>query len=127
MIPSSLKERDMIPLPMPIEPVEVIERVVDIAPARSASVNRSYVRLKAKDKGWVDGEWDCLEVIIERESEWIADAKNPNSSAYGLFQMLKTPKDLPVSKQTNRGLRYIKHRYETPCNALRHHNRRGFY
>jgi len=54
-------------------------------------------------------------------------ADNPKSSAYGLFQMLKTPIGLPVSEQTERGLRYIEHRYDTPCEALRHHNRRNWY
>jgi len=54
-------------------------------------------------------------------------ADNPKSSAYGLFQMLKTPIGLPVSEQTERGLRYIENRYDTPCEALRHHNRRNWY
>lgn len=116
----------MLFFPLPVDDV-VVDRIVHEAPVRASGLSRSYVRLKAEEKGWTDGEWDCLEIIIDRESRWIADAKNPNSSAYGLFQMLKTPKDLPVSKQTKRGLKYIKHRYETPCNALRHHNRRGFY
>jgi hypothetical protein len=120
------KERCMLFFPIPVDDV-LVDRIVNEAPVRRVEVSRSYVRLKAEDKGWTDDEWDCLEVIIEKESEWNADAKNPKSTAYGLFQMLKTPKGLPISKQTKRGLKYIKQRYDTPCNALRHHNRRGYY
>lgn len=116
----------MLFFPIPVDDV-LVDRIVNETPVRTVEVSRSYVRLKAEDKGWTDDEWDCLEVIIEKESEWNADAKNPRSTAYGLFQMLKTPEGLPISKQTKRGLKYIKQRYDTPCNALRHHNRRGYY
>lgn len=78
-------------------------------------------------KGWDGKQWVCINELIDRESKWSNIADNPKSSAYGLFQMLKTPIGLSVSEQTERGLRYIEHRYDTPCEALRHHNRRNWY
>ncbi len=78
-------------------------------------------------KGWDGKQWVCINELIDRESKWSNIADNPKSSAYGLFQMLKTPIGLSVKEQTERGLRYIKHRYDTPCEALRHHDRRNWY
>ena len=89
--------------------------------------SRSYVRIKVKHEGWTNNEWTCLDELIFRESSWDKDAANPKSSAYGLFQMLKTKPETPLRKQTERGIKYIKHRYDTPCNAISFHNRKGWY
>lgn len=110
--------------PIVLIPVVLPTEIVRVEP----DVSRSYVRTRAiNDKGWDGNQWSCLEVIIQRESEWKANASNPNSSAYGLFQMLKTPKKSSVKQQTNRGLRYIEHRYGNPCTALEHHYKKGWY
>jgi len=69
----------------------------------------------------------CIDELINRESRWDNTANNPTSSAYGLFQMLKTPIGLPLEMQTERGIRYIKYRYDTPCKALQHHNKKNWY
>ena len=90
-------------------------------------VSRSYVRNQSELKGWDGQEWVCINELIDRESKWSNVADNPKSSAYGLFQMLNTPTNLSVKEQTERGLRYIEHRYDTPCKALRHHNRKNWY
>lgn len=90
-------------------------------------MSRSYVREQASLKGWDGQQWVCINELIDRESKWDNTADNSKSSAYGLFQMLKTPIGLSVGEQTERGLRYIEHRYTTPCEALRHHNRRNWY
>lgn len=90
-------------------------------------MSRSYVRIRVMHEGWTDGEWVCLDELIFRESSWDKDAKNPNSSAFGLFQTLKTDPDTPLKKQTERGIKYIKHRYDTPCEALAFHDRKGWY
>jgi hypothetical protein len=114
----------IIPPVLLLPPVELPTAIVRVEP----DVSRSYVRTRAiDDKGWDGNQWDCLEVIIQRESEWKASASNPKSSAYGLFQMLKTPKSTSVKQQTTRGLRYIKHRYNDPCTALEHHEKKGWY
>lgn len=112
-----------------IIPIIPVPDVSDMPIVRQlpAEVSRSYVRLKVKYEGWTGDEWVCLDELIRRESTWSNTADNPKSSAYGLFQILKTPEGLSIKEQTQRGIRYIKKRYDTPCNALEHHDKRGFY
>lgn len=88
---------------------------------------RTLVRQRASRSGWFRAEWKCLEEIIWRESRWHPHSKNKHSSAYGLFQILGMKPGTPLKKQAEQGIRYIKSRYETPCNALRFHNAHGWY
>jgi hypothetical protein len=92
-----------------------------------AEVSRAYVREQVMIKGWDGKQWVCINELIDRESKWSNIADNPKSSAYGLFQMLKTPEGSSIRMQTERGIRYIEHRYDTPCEALQHHNRKNWY
>jgi hypothetical protein len=110
-----------IPIPPPVAIETIVERQLP------SKVSRSYVKLKVKHEQWTGDEWVCLDELISRESNWSNVADNPNSSAYGLFQILKTPEGSSIQEQTTRGIKYIKKRYHTPCNALSHHDRRGFY
>jgi len=69
----------------------------------------------------------CLDEIIYKESRWNYKAKNPRSTAYGLFQVLKSKEKDPI-KQIDQGLKYINHRYNgCACTALAHHKRKGWY
>lgn len=73
-------------------------------------------------------EWECLDRLIQRESRWNPRAKNPESSARGLFQLLRMPANLTPSQQFERGRRYIEHRYQgSPCMAYRTAKDRGWY
>ena len=72
-------------------------------------------------------EWKSLFVLWDRESRWDYTADNPRSSAYGIPQILNMPKDTPMVKQIDLGLKYIKHRYGTPSKALAFHNANGWY
>lgn len=76
--------------------------------------------------GWDKKERDCVWKIFMKESRFDHLAKNQQgSSAYGIAQMLgEKSKDPAV--QILRAYRYIVHRYETPCNAWKHHSR-GWY
>lgn len=71
-------------------------------------------------------EYRCLEILWNRESQWDPRANNPKSSAYGIPQLLKL-KELDPYKQIDLGLKYITHRYQTPCKALHVHNTKGHY
>ncbi len=71
-------------------------------------------------------EYRCLELLWNRESRWDPRADNPKSSAYGIPQLLKL-KELDPYKQIDRGLKYIEHRYKTPCRAYAHHLKTGHY
>jgi hypothetical protein len=71
-------------------------------------------------------EFYCLDELLHKESRWNYKAKNPKSSAFGLFQMLNNKEQDPI-KQIDKGLKYIEHRYGTACKALAHHKLKGWY
>ena len=72
-------------------------------------------------------EFYCLDELLHKESRWNYKAKNPNSSAFGLFQMIGNKEQDPI-KQIDKGLRYIEHRYSgSACKALAHHKLKGWY
>lgn len=81
------------------------------------------VRAVAKKFGWASGiEWNSLAKLISGESGFNPKAKNPTSSASGLFQKLTSmhgPIEPTVVGQTEWGLNYIKGAYGSPSNAYR--------
>lgn len=96
---------------------------------------RSMVQARAAAYGWdKGGNWDALQWIISKESSWNPNAKNPNSSAYGLFQFLDgtwgavgMDKTSDPGRQTDAGLKYIRQRYGTPEAARAFHQNNGWY
>ena len=68
----------------------------------------------------------CLEKLWYLESKWNPLADNKRSSAYGIPQLLKLKTNDPY-KQIDAGLKYIAHRYGTPCKALAYHLKTGHY
>jgi hypothetical protein len=69
----------------------------------------------------------CLDQIVWKESRWNYKAKNPKSSAFGLFQILKSKDKDPIT-QIDKGLIYLNHRYEgNACKALAHHKAKGWW
>jgi resuscitation-promoting factor RpfB len=89
--------------------------------------NKNIGRLLAAPYGWATGpQWNALETLWDRESNWNNKAKNPSSGAYGIPQALpptKMPKAAQESggssatAQIQWGLAYIKNRYGNPINA----------
>lgn len=96
---------------------------------------RQYVR-----EQYSETQWQCIDELWQRESSWRTKnkpwrARNESSGAYGI------PQALPASKmvshgvdfstnpytQVNWGIDYIKSRYKTPCEALKFHDRKGWY
>ena len=71
-------------------------------------------------------QYRCLELLWNSESRWDPRASNPKSSAYGIPQMLRL-KVLDPYRQIDLGLKYIKHKHQTPCRALAFHQSRGWY
>ena len=74
-----------------------------------------------------DREWSALAKLWGKESAWNWKAKNPHSSAYGIAQVLGTPKGSTIEYQVNNGLKYIVHRYGTPERAWAFWQRNGWY
>ncbi|MCS4483944.1 ubiquitin-like domain-containing protein [Gleimia sp. 6138-11-ORH1] len=104
-------------------------------PTYSGTDPRTLARPLVSAKGWGDDQYQCLLVLWERESNWNPNAQNPSSGAYGIPQSLPGNKMASAGAdwQTNPvtqitwGLGYIQNRYGTPCGALGHSNRVGWY
>lgn len=80
--------------------------------------------------------YSCLKTLIYKESRGKSDAKNPDSSALGLGQLLdSTYRNLGMKHSNNEGaqlvamLGYIGRKYGSggPCAAERFHSRHNFY
>lgn len=73
-------------------------------------------------------QYKCLASLWGKESAWNPAAISYDGSAYGIPQMRnKKLIGMEPNTQVVWGLRYIKHRYETPCAALRHWRVKGNY
>ena len=90
-------------------------------------------RLIAKKYGWGKRQFDCLDNVWTRESHWNPRAHNRSSGAHGIPQALPGRKMASAGDdwyanprtQIRWGLKYIKHRYYTPCGAWHAQQRRG--
>lgn len=102
---------------------------------RTPQAAKVYAKANIRVFGWAHTQWNCLETLWTRESNWRPDAQNKTAvrqngkkvKAGGIPQILGLNPKLPVVVQVNKGLTYIKSRYQNPCTALDFHNRRGWY
>lgn len=70
---------------------------------------------------------NCLRKLWYKESRFDNFAKNQQgSSAYGIAQLLGE-KSTDPHIQILKGLKYISHRYDTPCRAYTFHLRHNWY
>jgi hypothetical protein len=69
-------------------------------------------------------QYSCLSKLWGKESAWNHKADNPHSTAYGIPQILGMKERDPI-KQVDLGIKYIKHRYKTPCKAWSEWKRNG--
>ena len=71
-------------------------------------------------------EFHCIDKLYFHESRWNPKAKN--GSHYGIPQgRSKWLATVDGYKQIDWQLKYIKKRYDNPCNALQHHKIKGWY
>jgi len=97
--------------------------------------SRSYAQEQALKYGWGASQFECLNKLWERESNWRHTADNPKSSAYGIPQALPGSKmasegsdwETNPKTQIRWGLRYIDSRYSNPCNAWQHFTKKNWY
>ena len=98
----------------------------DIAQSKELKVN-TLKQITFHKMNYNFEQFYCLDEIVFKESRWNPKANNPRSTAYGLFQVLKSKEKDPI-KQIDQGLKYINHRYNgCACTALAHHKRKGWY
>jgi hypothetical protein len=76
--------------------------------------------------GWDRTQRRCAYALFMKESRFDHLADNPRSTAFGIGQVLKEKSKHPDIQILN-AYKYIKHRYDTPCRALNHHNRKNWY
>jgi hypothetical protein len=76
--------------------------------------------------GWNKQQSKCLNQLWGKESNWNPLSDNPDSTAFGIAQMLGEDSTDPT-EQIRNGLRYIEHRYENPCNAWEFWKRNYWY
>jgi hypothetical protein len=95
---------------------------IAVSTARDVNNYKLYAHIKLHNSK----EYRCLELLWDKESRWDPRADNPKSTAYGIPQLLKLKAKDPYI-QIDLGLKYITHRYLTPCKALAHHKRTGHY
>ena len=124
--------------------IGLIALVVPFIPASHASAMPSGPHFAAKAnfvpvKVWTrwhlsPKEFGCLNQLVILESHWNAYAKNPRSGAYGIFQFMpqtwgnyRVVKTSDPYKQVSYGLRYIKVRYGSECQALNFHYAKGWF
>jgi len=110
----------------PISPVHA--PTFDLSKAQAINIDsKLYAKsLSIIEYNWDEEEFKCLAKLWGKESAWNHLADNPVSSAYGIAQMLNETSDNPMVQIAN-GLRYIEHRYATPCNAWKFWQRKNWY
>jgi hypothetical protein len=93
-----------------------------VAPAAQIVPIKTYAKAKTSNAK----QWACLAKLWGKESAWNHLADNPHSTAFGIPQILGMKTTNPI-KQVDLGIKYIKHRYNTPCKAWKFHQRKGYY
>lgn len=80
---------------------------------------------------WRDKQMSCLSMLWGKESAWNPKAYNKikvqGRNAGGIPQILGLDPNTPATKQIERGLDYIYHRYHTPCRAWQHFKKYGWH
>lgn len=100
-------------------------------------INPTHIKVYAFQKvldRWGSEQWDAFDKLVDRESKWESNAQNPNSTAYGLGQLLNSTWDTVGCKKTdipeeqiNCTIKYIEQRYKTPKQALQFHYSNNWY
>ncbi|MHA7133414.1 aggregation-promoting factor C-terminal-like domain-containing protein [Oerskovia turbata] len=103
--------------------------------AAAAADAKEIARGLVAARGWGADQFQCLDRLWTKESNWNPSAANPSSGAYGI------PQSLPGSKmasagadwrtnpatQITWGLNYIAGSYGTPCAAWGHSQAKNWY
>lgn len=101
----------------------IVSQVVQVI--WTAEDSKDYARFLVNDYGWNSNQYLCLEQLWTKESNWRHKAFNKTPirvgdkvvHAGGIPQILGLDPETPPKEQIARGLDYIQHRYDNPCNA----------
>ena len=103
---------------------------IDVSPKYwTPYMSKVYARgyMATEYPSWGRAEWRALLKLWGKESAWSHTADNPDSSAYGIAQVLNTKAGTPAPLQIEKGLSYISHRYDRPSVAWAHWRKHGWY
>ena len=97
----------------------------------SANEAKEYAKNRLNAWGWGSDQFDSLNELWTKESEWNYKAKNNKSGAAGIPQ-LKGGSNVPnfdndYKVQVEHGFSYIKNRYGCPNNAWTAFQKKGWY
>jgi hypothetical protein len=103
-----------------------------LLPYEAGSTNLNDISMTPKQYAYYSlgdiKQYKCINTLYGKESAWNYKAYNKSSRAVGIPQgksvwlLTATP-----IQQVEWGLRYIKHRYSTPCRALDHWSKYGWH
>lgn len=108
-----------------IEPKKSIKTVIIWNKFTIKAYAKAYMKETYPD--WTRAEWSALNKLWGKESGWNHLADNPESSAFGIAQVLNTDPGTPAPLQVEKGLSYIVHRYDKPSVAWAHWRKHGWY
>lgn len=97
------------------------------APSGPVSGTRALGRQMAAARGWTGKEWNSLNSLWTRESNWDASAVNKSSGAAGIPQDITGNMHSGARGQIAWGLNYIAGRYGDPNAAWAHEQQIGWY
>jgi len=108
---------------------------VEAAGAPDPGTAKAYALGLLTSMSYGDDQYSCLVKLWNRESNWRHTATNRSSGAYGIPQALPGTKmategpDYLTNPETQIrwGVKYIKGRYGSPCGALAHSDKLGWY
>ena len=100
--------------------------LLNIIPLNASSKSVDLYKLYAHLSIISASEYKCLDTLWTAESNWNPLSKNKKSSAMGIPQLLRLTTKDPF-EQIDLGLKYIKARHLTPCNALSFFLKSGHY
>ena len=111
------------------------DRFVQNADLPAPGTSKQFALRMLLDMGFDSDQYSCLVTLWDRESNWRVNAYNKSSGAYGIPQALPGTKMASEGEdwltnpetQIKWGLGYIKGRYGSPCGALAHSNKFGWY
>ena len=100
--------------------------LLSINTSHASSESIDLYKLYSHMKIVSNDQYKCLDILWTFESNWNPKAKNKKSSAFGIPQLLKMTTTNPI-EQIDLGLKYIKVRHGTPCQALAYFKKKGHY
>lgn len=102
----------------------VLSESVQIVQSFTPTMSKAYARNLLKSEGFTPSEYVCLRSLWTKESNWRHKARNTipvtqkgkKLYAFGIAQRLGERSHDP-RVQIRMGLKYVIHRYDTPCKA----------